>query len=189
MKYILSIDFSVQQSGYAILCEDEMGIVSLIKFGTLTEDFINEYSLDLTTYDKIEFELTSSNRLLRQLQLIDYYLKVFCVFDNNDTIQIAIEDCYFKTNAQVFKDAVLFQGMMVLYCEERKIPLLIQHATSWRKGIILAKKRELQKQEAIEYVNNRFGLNFEYNKNKLKSHDDIAEAIVMGVSALRKDKL
>ena len=185
MKYLLSIDFSVQQSGYALLQEDEHRNIHLIKFGTITEGSVNEYNKD--TYDEIEFELTSEDRLLKQIENIDNYINACLVFEIDSNICFALEDSYYKTNAKVFKDAVLFQGMMRLYCHSHNQHLTLLHATSWRKGKIKAKRRDEQKQEAIEYVNNRFGLNLTYNKNKLKSFDDVAEAIILGISALERE--
>jgi hypothetical protein len=176
---VVGVDFSVSQSGLSVL-EPKEDNFNLICYGKLTQEFVVEYSKDLVISTEYRFEqerlydYKDGNRLLNIMFQLENYLTL-----HPQKLLLVLEDTYLKLNPKMFKDSCVFQGILLKWAEDKGHSFISLHATSWRKGKILKRKRVDQKQEAIDLVNSKYGLRLDYHQNKQKSYDDCAEAILL----------
>jgi Holliday junction resolvasome RuvABC endonuclease subunit len=100
-------------------------------------------------------------------------------------------------NLKVAHDLCVCQGMIVGLCAQFNLGLRVYFPNSWRSivgtynGTKEGKKRDFQKEKAVEITNSLYNLNFKYYKTDSKkkneySDDDICEAILLGLAFLKE---
>ena len=94
-------------------------------------------------------------------------------------------------NLKTGKDLCILQGAILSLCFKYNIPYKFYAPSSWRSvigtydGTRQGMKREVQKQKAVDKVNEVYNLNFIYNKTETKTKhtdDDKAEAICLALA-------
>ena len=95
---------------------------------------------------------------------------------------IVIEECLMTTNIKVVKVLSYIAGTIISWADENNVEFRFQLPTEWRAkvGITQSKnvKRAVLKQEAIDMVKEKFGLDVT---------DDESEAILLAYSAVVKN--
>ena len=92
---------------------------------------------------------------------------------------VVLEDVFLAKNFTSTKNTLQMMGALRLSSYKSGATCFTVMATQWRKGVIKQGKREPMKKQAIEYVNEMYDLDLEYDHRKTKTQDDIAEAIIM----------
>ncbi len=160
MNY-LALDQALQTTGYAIFEDNK-----LIKWGTFST----------TASDPIEERLFA---IQYQITLLNWDYKIDYIF---------FEDTQKQVNLDTYKRLCYVQSAIMLFCQQQKIKYSVLSPSHWRKvlkdkyKINWGRKREEQKQAALEWVRQEYDGNFttdsadaicigragilEYNKNK-----------------------
>ena len=146
---ILALDQSLQCSGYAIFKNKQL---------------INKGHFKIKTSLPIEERLgqiwKSINELRREYE-IDY---------------IVFEDIQSQNNVETYKKLAYVQSAIYLYCYFNEIQCSVLKPTQWRSLLnIKGRKREEQKQAAVEYVKNEY---------KVNCTSDEADAVCIGKAYL-----
>lgn len=103
---------------------------------------------------------------------------------------IIFEDTH-GANQQIARGLSRLHGCIMSLAFDYNIGLRDYMPSTWRSTINLydkskdSKKRDYQKQKAIEYVNNKYGTIFIFDKSDKNGHDDQAEAICIGEASLQ----
>lgn len=112
--------------------------------------------------------------------------KIYVAYDRVKTLiqkykidVVVFEDVYYGLNFTTTKSTLQVMGAMRLACYEEGVTSFLVPSSKWRKGIISNKGRAGKKEQAIDYVNEMYDLDLVYDKNRTKTDDDIAEAILM----------
>ena len=96
---------------------------------------------------------------------------------------IVMEECLMTTNIKTVKLLSYLAGAIISWAADNKVEFKFQLPSEWRKRIGLAqgpkKKREELKQEAIDLVKKKFGID---------ATDDESEAILLGYSMFYKEE-
>lgn len=166
---ILSLDLATKKTGYAIMKDDS----SLVEYG-LIRTFSNE------PRDRIK----------------EIYFGVENIIKNNEITHIICEDVPINNhnNLKTGKDLCILQGAILTLGFLYGINFTFYNPSSWRSIIGLydgtreGTKRAIQKQKAVNKVNEIYKLNLVYyekeNKNCI-TDDDKAEAICLGLAYIK----
>lgn len=142
---ILSLDQSTKITGYAIF-DDNKYICS----GKITSD-------DKNPIERINIMVSGIDGLIQKY--------------NPDLV--LFEDVQFQKNYRSFQLLSQLQGAIIYLLCVKNIAFQIISVNTWRKRLgFTARKRVEQKQEAINYIMDNFGI---------KCDDDEAEAICIGI--------
>ena len=120
------------------------------------------------------------------------YLEIKEKFQKHKFEYVFIEDVPLssRVNRRVAEKLLLLQGTVYTLCLEHECEFIQMEPTNWRKlSGIKSKKRDLQKEEAIMAVNEKFGLNYEWVDSKFDSktgNSDVCEAILIGLAGMIK---
>jgi Holliday junction resolvasome RuvABC endonuclease subunit len=132
---------------------------------------------ELITYGTLKSEKNEKNPMIRIEQI---YNKIKDVVLNNNIKYIVFEDTMFIKNIDTLKQLCQLQGCIMALCYDKNIGFHMFLPNEWRKHLgFKGRKREEQKQQAIDFVNDKYNLNLEF---KLEGNDDKAEAISIGVA-------
>lgn len=157
-RVLISLDQAAKVSGFAIF-EDE----KLVRSGTFS----------IPPHKPIEERLARFYQELTDL----YYDYADC-----DNIEFAFEDIQLQAgNVKTYKVLAYVQAVLLLFCFYNKIPYTVSTPSHWRKllGGSFGRKREEQKQHAIEYVKDVCG--------KDVSSDE-ADAVCIGLARIKEKK-
>lgn len=160
---VLGIDAATTKTGYALLDKNK----SLIDYGAFR------------TQSKELFE-----------RICEIYLFLEDILKHNNIEAIVIEDVAItvKNNLKVGSDLLRLQGAIYALSIRYDIPIVLYMPSAWRSvigtydGTREGTKRDVQKQRAVEKVNEIYSLGFEYHKSETKTNqtdDDKAEAILI----------
>lgn len=155
MKW-LSIDNALVTSGYAVFDNEK-----LIDYGTFT----------------IKKTLPIERRLNAIMQEIN---KIYA--EHEDIGKIVFEDIQLEHgNVLTFKKLAYVQSAILLWCFYNEMDYEILMPSVWRKilGGSFGRKREEQKQHAIDLINDKFNV---------KVDSDTADAICIGLAAIKESK-
>ena len=148
---ILGLDMTTKKTGYCVMYKSG----DLKDFGVLRTD-----GLDI-------------RERIKQLNI-----KIKDLIINNNIKHIVFEDVPITNhnNLKTGKDLCILQGAILSLCFENDVDFTFYAPSSWRSkiglydGTRLGMKREIQKNKAIEKVNNMFDLNLVYYANETKTH-------------------
>lgn len=169
---ILSLDMATKKTGYGLLDENanlyESGVIRTIS--DEPRERIRE------VYDAIENIITSNN-----------------------ITRVVLEDVPVTShnNLKTGKDLCILQGSILALCFKHNIDYYFYAPSSWRSlvgtydGTRQGMKREVQKQRAVDKVNEIYNLEFVYNATETKTRhtdDDRAEAICLGLAYIKDVK-
>lgn len=158
---VLGIDASTTATGFAVLDDGELIHCGLIK----------------PKSDDWRYRVKEITRVLEEI-IEEYHPST-----------IMLEDVPLESkNVQTLYKLSVLQGYISKMCDEESVDLCLQTPTKWRQklgmfdGTKEGKKREVLKLKAVQMANNMFELELK------KTHDDIAEAILVGYSYFVKPK-
>lgn len=171
---ILGIDAATKKTGYSIM---------------------NYESGELVGYGLIK---TSSDDVRDRMREIYFELKKILT-SNKDIKVVVVEDIPVNShsNLKTGKDLSILHGVILGVCFEQCLPCVVYAPSSWRSivgtydGTRQGMKREIQKQVAVDTVNELYKLDFNYyarDTKKNQSDDDIAEAILIARAAYLENK-
>lgn len=167
MEVILSLDMATKKTGYAIFHDKD-----LIKSNKILTN-IEESGL---WYERMNYMVSEIAKI---------------IYKESPTI-IIIEDVPVHQNLNLAKYLCILQGMVLGICNMLEIRCITKLPSIWRKGLIAqgaGVKRDVQKEEAVRLVNKLYNKDLKYFKNDTKSNnsdDDIAEAILLGLSYIKE---
>lgn len=171
---ILGIDAATKKTGYSIL---------------------NSETGDLVDCGLIE---TSSVDVRDRMKEI--YSKLREIIINNNNIKVVVvEDVPVNnhSNLKTGKDLSILHGVILGVCFEQHLPCVVYAPSGWRSvvgtydGTRQGMKRAVQKQTAVNKVNEIYNLDFNYyprDTKKNKSDDDKAEAILIARALYLENK-
>lgn len=95
--------------------------------------------------------------------------------------KIAFEDIQNQNNNETYRKLAYCQAVIYLWCDYNEIGYSVLGPSHWRKilGGGFGSKREEQKQKAMQYVNEKCGVDVT---------SDEADAICIGLAALKEQK-
>lgn len=166
---ILGLDLATTKTGYALLNKNG----SLVDYGAFR------------TQHKEPLE-----------RICEIYLFLKDILEQNDIDVIVIEDVAIQHNIKVSCDLLRLQGTIYALSIRYNIPVVLYMPSAWRSivgtydGTRSGTKREVQKQKAVEKVNNMYSLDFSYFQRETKEHqtdDDKAEAILIAVAYISEN--
>ena len=160
--------------------------------------------LDMAT-KKTGFCLMNNDRTIERFGLIrtessetkdrmkEIYQNIKSIIEQNNVTHVVLEDVPVNNhnNLKTGKDLCILQGAILSLCFKHNIPYKFYAPSSWRSiigtydGTRQGMKREVQKQKAVDKVNEIYNLNFIYNKTETKTKhtdDDKAEAICLALA-------
>ncbi len=153
-KILIALDESTTCTGYAVF-EDE----KLINHGA--------------------FSFKSKDVLERVSLIMEEIENLINTYNPNDMI---IEDVQITINAATAKSLLGLQFMIEIYAHRKNIPCETIRTTKWRKILGLSNSRALdrkaKKQETIDYVKNKYGIDV--------VTDDESDAIAIGTAFLKE---
>lgn len=163
---ILGLDMATKKTGYGLLDEE----ATLYDYGVIRT--INNEPRDRIreVYDAIED-----------------------IINNNNITHVVLEDVPVTShnNLKTGKDLCILQGAILSLCFKYNISYSFYAPSAWRSiigtynGTREGMKRDVQKQKAVEKVNELYNLEFVYYASETKSHqtdDDKAEAICLALA-------
>ena len=120
----------------------------------------------LTDYGMIEAFGEGEDRIYEMAVLIKNKIK-----ETKPDI-VYIENIQLQTgNVSVYQMLARLQGELIYICKEMKIPYKIVAPVTWKANIGICKgKRDIQKQDCIELMQEKYNLN-------LNGNDDIADSL------------
>lgn len=92
---------------------------------------------------------------------------------------VILEDVYYSKNFTSTKSTLQTMGVLKLASKLENVLCFTVQASKWRKGVIKKSTRDTMKKQAVDYVNEFYDLGLVHSTNRVKSDDDIAEAIIM----------
>lgn len=147
---VVGLDLSTNYSGFALFEDGK---------------YVSSELLDCHTIKHTE---------MRVKQMV---LKIEQKLDETQPDVVMIEECLLKTNVQTVKLLSYLAGAVVSWCARNCRKLQFSMPSSWRKLVNIRQgpniKREQLKKEAIELVEERYGLSV---------NDDVAESILLASS-------
>lgn len=151
--------------------------IKILSFDQSTK--ITGYSLynnsNLTHYGTFQSNPSEKNpieRMKQQYDLINKYIKTI----NPDFV--IFEDTQFQNNFSTFQQLSQMQGVLLSILFERNIGFLIIQPTAWKSFCgVKGRKRQQQKESAIQIVKNKFNLSVS---------EDEADAILIGFWAINE---
>lgn len=160
---ILGLDMATKKTGYCLMDKD----------GT-----INDYGV---------LRVLSKEPRDRIKELYEY---IFDIIKNNDIEHIVFEDVPVTShnNLKTGKDLCILQGTILSLCFSQSIEYTFYAPSSWRSiigtydGTRQGMKREVQKQRAVDKINEIYNLDLVYYETETKDRqtdDDKAEAICL----------
>lgn len=169
---ILGLDMATKKTGYALLSDNGR----IIDMGLLR---------------------ASSNDVRERIG--DLYNQIEKIISCNSISCIVVEDVPISNhnNLRTGKDLCILQGAILSLCIRYKIEYKFYNPSAWRSivgtydGTRLGMKRAIQKQRAVELVNNKYNLElvyFEKETKKNQTDDDVAEAICIALAYLMKER-
>ena len=134
---------------------------------------------------------TSSDDVRDRMKEI--YFKLKEIIQRNDIKVVVVEDIPVNnhSNLKTGKDLSILHGVILGVCFEQCLPWVVYAPSSWRSvvgtydGTREGTKREIQKQVAVDKVNELYNLNLHYfvrDTKENQSDDDKAEAILIARS-------
>lgn len=161
---ILGIDAATKKTGYGIIDANSGELV--------------EYGLIKTTSDDVRDRMKEIHFKLKE------------VIKNKDIKVVVVEDIPINNHANLKtgKDLSILHGVILGVCFEQCLPWVVYAPSAWRSivgtydGTRDGMKREIQKQTAVDKVNELYNLNLHYFTRDTKenqSDDDKAEAILI----------
>lgn len=166
---ILGLDMATKKTGYSLLNYD----------GSLCD-----YGLIRTTNDDV------------RIRIKEIYNNIENIIKGNNIDHIVFEDVPVTNhnNLKTGKDLCILQGSILSLCFKYNIDFSFYAPSSWRSivgtydGTRQGMKRDIQKQKAVEKVNDIYNLNFVYNATETKTRftdDDKAEAICIALAYIK----
>lgn len=168
---LLALDLATKKTGYAIFVD---GVLK--DYGVIKAD--------------------EGNYQQRILQIREKVVKKIVEFGIEYLVLEEVPMQQFN-NLIVAHDLCVCQGVFLDLCCIYELGMKLYFPTAWRslmglyEGKKEDKKRDVQKQKAVEKANNIFGLDLKYFKSDSKkniSDDDIAEAILIGLAYLKENE-
>lgn len=163
---ILGLDMATKKTGYGLLDKE----ANLYDYGVIRTTSEEPRDRIKEVYDAIE-----------------------AIINENKIEHMVFEDVPVTShnNLKTGKDLCILQGAILSLCFKYNIEYSFYAPSSWRSligtydGTREGMKREIQKQRAIDKINEVYGLNFVYNATETKTRqtdDDKAEAICIGLA-------
>lgn len=170
MNTILSLDMATKKTGFAVFYDNQ-----LIDYGIFLadKDEINVHTRILTIRKQILEKIKEHN--------IKYIIA--------EQVPINIH-----SNLKTGGDLLIMQGVLLSLAEDYNLFFNLLSPTQWRSilnmynGTREGKKRDYQKQKAVDIVNKIYEFDFKYYKTDSKtriSDDDKAEAILLALAYLK----
>ena len=118
------------------------------------------------------------------------------IVNENNITQMVFEDVPVTShnNLKTGKDLCILQGAILSLCFKYNIAYTFYTPSSWRSiigtydGTRQGMKRDIQKQKAVDKINELYDLDFVYNATETKTRhtdDDKAEAICLGLAYIK----
>lgn len=169
---ILGLDMATKKTGYSLL----------------------DFSGNL--YDCGVIRTTQEDTRGRIHEIYDFIENIIC---SNNIKHIVYEDVPVTShnNLKTGKDLCILQGAILSLCFKYKIDYSFYAPSSWRSligtydGTRQGMKRDIQKQRAVDKVNEIYNLDFIYNATETKTRhtdDDKAEAICLALAYIKDNK-
>lgn len=169
---ILGLDMATQKTGYGLIDGD----ANLCEYGLIRTTSDNPRDRIKEIYDAVED-----------------------IIKNNHIVQVVLEDVPVTShnNLKVGKDLCILQGAILALCFKYNISYLVYLPSAWRSligtydGTREGTKRSVQKQKAVDKINQIYNLGFVYNESETKirhTDDDMAEAICIALAYLEEFK-
>ena len=166
---ILCLDMATKKTGYGLLDEE----ANLYGYGVIK-------TISSEPRDRIK----------------EIYNAIEKIINNNNITQIIFEDVPVTNhnNLKTGKDLCILQGAILSLCFKYNIAYTFYAPSSWRSiigtydGTRQGMKRDVQKQKAVDKINELYGLDFVYNATETKTRhtdDDKAEAICLGLAYIK----
>lgn len=163
---ILGLDMATKKTGYGIL----------------------DYSGKLLNYGVIR-----TNSDMPRDRIYEIYQAIEDIIVSHDIMHVVFEDVPVTNhnNLKTGKDLCILQGAILSLCFKHNIEYSFYAPSAWRSiigtynGTREGMKRDIQKQKAIEKVNELYGLEFIYYASETKTRqtdDDKAEAICLALA-------
>ena len=170
---ILGIDAATKKTGYGIINAETGALV--------------DYGLIKTSSDDVRDRMK------------EIYFKLKEIIQRNDIKVVVVEDIPVNnhSNLKTGKDLSILHGVILGVCFEQCLPWVVYAPSSWRSvvgtydGTREGTKREVQKQVAVDKVNELYNLNLHYfvrDTKENQSDDDKAEAILIARSFYLNEK-
>lgn len=170
---ILGIDAATKKTGYGIIDAETGALV--------------DYGLIKTSSDDVRDRMK------------EIYFKLKEIIQRNDIKVVVVEDIPVNnhSNLKTGKDLSILHGVILGVCFEQCLPWVVYAPSSWRSvvgtydGTREGTKREIQKQVAVDKVNELYNLNLHYfvrDTKENQSDDDKAEAILIARSFYLNEK-
>ena len=170
---ILGIDAATKKTGYGIIDAETGALV--------------DYGLIKTSSDDVRDRMK------------EIYFKLKEIIQRNDIKVVVVEDIPVNnhSNLKTGKDLSVLHGVILGVCFEQCLPWVVYAPSSWRSvvgtydGTREGTKREIQKQVAVDKVNELYNLNLNYfvrDTKENQSDDDKAEAILIARSFYLNEK-
>ena len=167
---ILGLDLATKRTGYGILKPDG----SLVTSGQIIVTGYSPY-----------------------VRMKDIYEQIKEIVKKFGVSHIILEDVPVNThsNIKTGKELSVLQGVILSLCFQYNIPYVLYNPSAWRSiigtydGTRAGMKRNVQKQKAVELVNNIYGVSFVYNEKVTKKtwyDDDRAEAILIALAYIKE---
>lgn len=156
-EILISLDQAAKVSGYCVFKDNKY-----IKSGT--------------------FSIPPHKPIEERLAL--FYQELMCLYDeySDYEVELAFEDIQLQMgNVKTYKVLAYIQSVALLFCFYNKIPYTISTPSHWRKllGGNFGRKREEQKEHAIEYVKENLHIDVP---------SDEADAICLGLARIQEKK-
>jgi len=129
--------------------------------------------------DLVDFGLLKIKGKYLEDKLFAGYTNIQELIDKYKVDVVVLEDVFYSKNFTSTKNTLAMVGALRLGAYQKEVPCFSVHASKWRKGIIKGRQRASVKQQAVDYVNEMYDLDLTYDKNRTKTQDDMAEAILM----------
>lgn len=170
---ILGIDAATKKTGYGIIDYDTGELISCGLIQTNSED-------------------------VRE-RMKEIYFELMNIIKSNDIKVVIVEDVPVNghSNLKTGKDLSILQGVILGVCFEQCLPWVVYAPSGWRSkmnlydGTRASMKRAVQKELAVDKVNELYNLDFHYYVRDTKtkqSDDDIAEAILIARAYFLENK-
>lgn len=161
---ILGIDAATKKTGYSIL--------------------------NFETGDLVDYGLIKTNSTDVKDRMKEIYFELNRIIEDNNIKVVVVEDVPVNShsNLKTGKDLSILQGVILGICFEQHLPCTLYAPSGWRSiiglynGTRARMKRAVQKELAVEKVNQLYNLSFNYYVRDTKSKqsdDDIAESILI----------
>lgn len=127
----------------------------------------------------IDFGVYTTEGSFFEEKLNFQYNKIQELIEQYNIDVVILEDVFVGKNMYGAKSTMQMLGALRMGAYHKGKTCFLVLASKWRKGIIKTRQKVTVKEQAVNYVNENYNLNLEYNKNRTKTDDDMAEAIMM----------